>query len=232
MKSASNLDKSDEHYLNFTNDVQPHRVNHWMSVYHQISEAIVQTDVRSVLEFGAGRGLTGVILKHYGIEYFSVDVSNQLYQPDAQGTIADFEADKLYDMVSSFQTLEHNPPETLVPHLKKMASHSNKYVFISLPYSGRWLSWKIAINLPTIEKVLSKTFTWTRWRPVKRDIEKFRKSTEPYRYHWFEVGDPDFRKNDIIRMADKAGLKLLKSYHSSSLPFHVFFLFSKAHEEN
>lgn len=50
-------------------------------------------------------------------------------------------------MVSAFQVLEHNPLFELKDHLIKMKSLSNKYIYISVPYSGRWMSFNFDLNL-------------------------------------------------------------------------------------
>ena len=137
-----------------------------------------------------------------------------------------FPEDKTFDLVCAFQALEHNPPETYVLHLKKMAAASNKYVYISLPYYGRWLSLSLSVNLPKINRNFIKTFTLDRL-PIKRPIEKYRESKTPYAHHWFEVGDKGFKKKDLIEHAEKAGLKITEMKHSHSFPYHIFILMEK-----
>jgi|GEM_PF-2114580 len=223
----SKSDKTTAHYQDFINDVRPHRKDQWLSIFHQISEPMCLADVHSVLEFGPGRGLTGAILRHYGIEYFAVDVSDRLCKPDAVSTISEFETEKTYDMVSAFQALEHNPPETFVPHLQKMAALSNRYVFVSLPWSGRWISYNISLHLPRINKTLSRVLSWPRTRSIIRPVEKYRTSETPFAHHWFEIGDSGFKEHDVARMAKEIDLSLIKTYHTGSFPFHIFFLFEK-----
>lgn len=220
------MDKSSENYMELTHDVRPKREKHWLSVFHQLTVPTCLEDVRSVLEFGPGRGFLGAVLKFYGIEYCSADVVDHGAKPDFLCDIMSFPEDKKFDLVCAFQTLEHNPPETYVPHLKKMASASNKYVYISLPYYGRWLSLNFSVNLPKINRNFIKTFTLDRL-PIKRPIEKYRKSKTPYAHHWFEVGDKGFKKKDLIRHAEEAGLKVTEIKHSHSFPYHIFILMEK-----
>ena len=221
------MQKDSETFQHLTNDVRPHRQSHWLSVYHQLSIPVVLDDVQTVLEFGPGRGLSGAVLKHYGLDYYSADVVDHGSKPDFLSSIKNFSSDKKFDLICAFQTLEHNPPEDFIIHLEKMRDISNKYVYISLPYYGRWFSLNIGINLPRIRKNLVKTFTWYRIFPKKRPIEKYRKSETPYSHHWFEVGDKGFTKKDIAKMAEKIGLKQVQSFHSSSMPYHYFILFEK-----
>ena len=223
------MDKTTEEYKYFTNDVRANRQKHWLSLYHQISIPVCLEDVQTVLEFGPGRGLLGANLKHFSIDYYSADVVDGYYgyKPDYKSSIADFDSNQTFDLVCAFQTLEHNPPETFVPHLKKMAEYSNKYVFISLPYYGRWFSFNLSFNLPKIDKNISKTFAMNRWFPKSRPIDKYRKSDTPYSHHWFEVGDKDFTKKDITRYAKSLNLAIDRMFHSHSFPYHIFILMRK-----
>lgn len=224
---AGFVDKTSEKYIDFISDVRGLRERHWLSIFYQLSTPACLRDVHSVLEFGPGRGVFGVILKHYGLEYCSADVVDSGAKPDFMCNISDFPQDKKFDLVCAFQVLEHNPPETYQIHLRKMAEISNKYVFISLPYYGRWLSFNISLNIPGINRNFIKTFTMDRLFPKKRPIEAYRQSKTPYSHHWFEVGDEGFKKKDLAVYAEKAGLKIVNMQHSHSFPYHVFLLMEK-----
>lgn len=220
------MDKSSANYIELTHDVRPKRERHWLSVFHQLTVPACLEDVSSVLEFGPGRGFLGAVLKYYGLEYRSADVVDHGAKPDFLCDIMGFAEDKKFDLVCAFQTLEHNPPETFVPHLKKMASVSNKYVYISLPYYGRWLSVNLSVNLPRINRNFIKTITLDRF-PKKRPVEEYRKSKTPYAHHWFEVGDKGFKKKDLAKYAKEAGLKITDMKSSHSFPYHIFLLMEK-----
>lgn len=223
------MDKTTKEYKYFTNDVRSNREKHWLSIFHQLSIPVCLDDVKSVLEFGPGRGLFGVALKHFGMTYRSVDVVDGYYgyKPDYNSNIAGFSTEDKFDLVCAFQALEHNPPETFVPHLQKMAEISNKYVYVSLPFYGRWFSFNISLNLPKISRNFSKSFVMNRLFPKKRPVEKYRQSKTPYAHHWFEVGDSGFTKKDIRRLASEAGLSVNKMFHSSMFPYHIFVLMEK-----
>lgn len=107
-----------------------------------------------------------------------------------------------------------------------MADASNKYVYVSLPYYGRWLSLNLSINLPKINRNFVKTFTIDRF-PIKRPLQTYRKSDTPYEYHWFEVGDKGFKKKDLHLHAKAAGLRVTEMKHSHSFPYHLFVLMEK-----
>ena len=221
------MDKNTPEYKHLSNDVRPHREKEWMSVFYQLSIPVCLDDVKTVMEFGPGRGLSGALLKHYGLDYYSADVQDHGAKPDIISSIKEFKSDKKFDLVCAFQVLEHNPPEDLVPHLNKMSEISNKYVYISLPYYGRWFSFNISINIPRLNRNFIKTFCCDRLFPRTRPIEKFRKSDTPHAPHWFEVGDKDFSRKAIKLKAQEAGLNVIRMFHSHSFPYHIFILMEK-----
>lgn len=225
--APASLDKEGEAYQNLINDVRPHRLQEWESVFHQAQIPATLPDVHSVLEFGPGRGLLGAMLKHYGIDYKSADVADFGARPDFMDSIQSFAQPGTYDLVCAFQALEHNPPEEFVPHLEKMASLSNKYVYISLPYNRRWLSAQIAINLPKINKWFHLGLNFPRLFEKPRPLDQYRKSENPYRHHWFEVGEKGFSEKDIEKMGESIRLKTVKSFSVKSFPYHYFILFEK-----
>lgn len=226
MKETEKLTK-DEDFIHLANDVRTIRLPHWESVFHQLNVPAFLPDVTSVLEFGPGRGLVGAVFKHYGMDYYSADVKDWGAKPDFLSDIKGFPLGKTYDLVCAFQTLEHNPPEDFIPHLKKMAALSNKYVYISLPFKGRWISANFCINLPKIDKSFSFTLSWPRLIKKDRPIDTYRNSENPYQHHWFEVGDKGYSKKDMKEIAQKAGLKVTKDFHSKSFPYHYFMLMEK-----
>jgi hypothetical protein len=148
-------------------------------------------------------------------------------KPDFNYPIENFPLGQKYDLVCAFQTLEHNPVEKLGPHLKKMADLSNKYVFVSLPYSGRWISIKLNVGLPGFRRNLSLTLPWYRLTPPKRPIDQYRVSKTPYSHHWFEIGDEGMKKDDLKKLAIANGLKVSKEFHVGAFPYHYFVLFEK-----
>ena len=85
----------------------------------------------------------------------------------------------------------------------------------------------LSINLPKIEKTFNINIIWPRLFKKRRPIDAYRKSDDPYKYHWFEVGDKGFSKSDLKEIGHQAGLKLVKEFHSNSFSYHYFMLFEK-----
>jgi hypothetical protein len=190
-------------------------------------EPICLPDVSSVLEFGPGRGSTKTLIEHFGIEHLGVGIDPR-YPCDIKQTIKDFTSERTFDMVCSFQTLEHNPLETLPEYLAKFRDLSNRYVYISVPYSARWISLLFNINLK--KKInFKKIFLWTfrKTKPRDPDVAAYAKQADPYAPHWWEVGDKRFSKRDMLRVIQECGLAVVKHFHNPIFPYHLFYLLEK-----
>ncbi len=228
MLKAESL-KDNDNYKNFANDFHPHRLTQWTSIYLQCAPIAQRNDVTSVLEFGCGRGLTKRIVEFLGIQHTSVDVSNRWF-PDHVSSIIEFPlTDKKYDMVCAFQVLEHNPLEQLAQLVAHMAQFTNRYIYISLPYAGSWLSFSFSFRVPKFEISMNRCFATDLIGGRKIDDRPFR-SRPPERYHsahWWEVGRPGTRKKTIIKRFERHALKLVDTYHNVFYPHHIFFLFEK-----
>ena len=135
-----------------------------------------------------------------------------------------------FDLVCAFQVLEHNPIETIKEHLTKMKSLSSKYVFISVPYSGRWFTLNLEMNfMPTKLGRWQKNImvTWPRILKKVRPIEKYRQREDKYNPHWWEVGDKNLSKKEFSVLIESSGLKIVKSFHNEFLPYHLIYLLKK-----
>ncbi len=221
--------KGSEAYRYFANDFMDHRVLHWTSVFLQCKPIVQREDVRTVLEFGGGRDVTRALSRHMGIDHRSVDASDRFY-PDYVSSIIDFPFDGTqYDLVCSFECLEHNPFEELdrlVPHMLKF---TRRYLYVSLPYSGAWLSLHLNLRLPRLNLGLTKYLTLDFLGGRRIDPRPFYKLPRKQRYaeHWWEVGRPGFGKKRIIRKFESFGLKLVSCAHNPYFPHHLFLLFEK-----
>ena len=220
--------KSNKHFSYLSSDFNLNRRDQFSSIFYQAREAIINPKINSMLEFGIGRGSTLVLVKHFGVKHTGVDFNEELFKPDHVSTILNYEDNNKYDMVSAFQVLEHNPLFDLKDHLIKMKSLSNKYVFISVPYSGRWMSFNFNFNLfPSKFGSASKSIVFTFPRlflKKKRPIEEYLKREDKYNPHWWEIGDKGFSKKDFSMLVDSIGLEINKSFHNEFFPYHLFYL--------
>ena len=229
MKNKLN-DKQSEWYKYYTGDFQNHRKTNFISIFYQIKDIIRYNDIKSVLEFGTGRNVSKAIVEHFNINHYSVDFDNKKFIPDEVSTISDFKTNKRFDIVCAFQVLEHNPLDSIKKHLEIMSSFSNKYVYISVPFSGRWVSLNFNLNfMPTRFGRWngSLLFTWPRIFKKIRPTEKFKKRVDKYNPHWWEVGDKKLSKVDFNKIINSAGLKINKTFHNEFFPYHLFYLLEK-----
>jgi hypothetical protein len=186
--------------------------------------ALRDPDVHSVLEFGPGRGSTKALLEHYGIAYQSVDIADDHDVADAVRSLDDGQDMGTFDLVCAFQVLEHGPVDELAARLRILASHARRYVYVSLPFNGRWLSVALNVNLPFLALRTHRTWTGERWRPARRPVEQFAASPEPWRPHWWEVGDRNARRRAVRETIAAAGLRLVHEHHNPMFPYHLFYL--------
>jgi len=224
--------KNTENYKYYANDFAQHRERQWQSIYYQAYPIITKEDVNSVLEFGGGRDTTRALSHHMGVDHIDVDVSDKFF-PDVNATIMDYDfKDKQYDLVCSFQCLEHNPfgdLDKLIPH---MMQFSKKYFYISVPYKGNYMSLYLNIRLPkfTFSKQLSWIPNWFVNSAIneKKIRNQAKKQPEKFHdYHWWEVGMKGLSRKSFIKKMENYGLKSIQTFHNSLMPYHLFCLFEK-----
>ena len=222
--------KTSDDYKNFANAFLPHRLVQWTSIYLQCAPIARREDVRSVLEFGSGRNLTKFIVEYLGIAHTSVDISDR-YRPDHVASILDFPfSGRRYDLVCSFQCLEHNPLEHLDDLISHMVQFTNRYLYVSLPYAGSYISFSLNFRVPGFHWSKNGYFVSDVVGGRRIDVRPLR-SRPPERFHsahWWEVGRPGTRKKTVIAKFERHGLRLVDSCHNVFYPQHVFFLFERA----
>ncbi len=135
--------------------------NHWMAYWYQIKE-ILDCDPRNVLIIGKGEGVVDEYLKSCNINIKSIDIDPKC-NPDIVGDVKDlnkiFKKNK-FDVVLCAEVLEHLPFNSFSSCLKQIASISQKYAIITLPFNGMMFSFgfdfplfhDIWLNIPLIHK--------------------------------------------------------------------------------
>jgi len=216
-------------YRYFANDFSEIRMRQWLSVWMQASPSICREDVHSVLEFGGGRDVTRSIVRQFGIEYFSVDMSSRFF-PDHVSSILDFPFEgRMYDLVCSFQCLEHNPYEDVPALIKHMSAFSRKYLHISVPYNGASFTFDITLRLPKFEFSYTFSKVLDNFGGKRIDVKplKERPPEKKHLAHWWEVGRPGLSKKKFVRDIEECGLTHIESKHNPLFPHHLFLLFEK-----
>jgi ubiquinone/menaquinone biosynthesis C-methylase UbiE len=186
----------------------------WMSFYYQLSE-ITKRNPSSILEIGIGSGVLGTLLMLFGFHYESADNDESLNPCYLASVLSIPLPDEKYDLVCSFQTLEHLPYENFIPALKEMRRLTKKYVLLSLP--DYQVCYPYSIYIPRYG-----SFNFNIPKPIlKKHKHKF-----DGKHHW-EINTDGYElsriKSDII----SSELNIDYTYNSPEFPYHRFFCLSK-----
>ncbi len=185
-------------------------------------------DIQNILEVGPGEGFCARNLRELGYQYDTLD-----FEDAHETTIkADFRSldpstiPQRYDLTCAFQVLEHFPYDEFTKHLGSLSELSNKYVFISLPYSCRGFS--ISLNLHSGQRMgQTRRFDfYIRTNLPNRKVRPEFKEEFPWAVHYWEIGRKGFGLNKVLGDIESCGLKIERRFHSPN-PFHYFILCRK-----
>jgi ubiquinone/menaquinone biosynthesis C-methylase UbiE len=169
----------------------------------------------SMLEVGKGTGVTAWYIQNAGIDVMTLD-----HLPDKQpSVVGDLRmlpfADGSFDVVVTFQVLEHLEFRYFTDCLRELGRVSKGHVIISIPNSSRSVSISAALpKLGEIRKVWEVPFLT-------------RKSVTVKRYHYWELGVAGYPLERIRACMEDAGLSITKEFRVVENPFHHFFVLKK-----
>lgn len=186
----------------------------WASLWHQMDE-ILKVQPKTVLEIGKGTGILGALLKHYDIDYQSVDIDPEL-KPDHVASVTDlpFE-DGSFDVVGCFQVLEHIPYEFFSQAVTELLRVARNRVVISLP-DAKTL-WQYSFHVPKKGKMRLN---------VPRPRLTPRKHVFDGEHHW-EINKDGYPLSRIVSDIESCGITVDKSYRVDDNPYHRFFILMK-----
>lgn len=185
-------------------------------------------NVNRILEIGPGEGFCARNLRELGYEYHTLDFEGA-HEPTIKADFQSFDPQTItqkYDITCAFQVLEHFPYDEFKKHINALFEMSNRYVFISLPYSCRGFS--INLNFQNGQKVrltrridfyIKTNFPNRKYRPEY--MEEF-----PWAVHYWEIGRKGFNLKKVLADIESCGLKIIKRFHSPN-PYHYFVLCQK-----
>lgn len=186
----------------------------WASVWHQLDE-IFTLEPEKVLEVGPGPGLLKVIAREFSVSIVTLDWDHEL-RPTCVG-----KAERLpfiensFDVVVSFQTLEHIPYLKSLDAVAEMARVARQAVVISVPDCRT--TWGVDLKLPLIGK---KSLSTTPPKPPRRHVYDGQ-------HHW-EIGKKGYTEKGVIRDLESKGLRLIRTYRVHENPYHRFFVLCQA----
>lgn len=186
----------------------------WGSLWHQVDE-ILKVHPNTVLEVGKGTGILGPLLKHYGIYYQSADIDPEL-EPDYVTSVNDLPfKDNTFDVACCFQVLEHIPYSSFHQSVTELLRVAKKQVVISLPDAKSL--WQYSIHVPTKGK-------------IRFDIPRPQFCLPKHVFngeHYWEINKEGYPLEDVIRLMEKCGCIVNKSYRVIEHPYHHFFVLVK-----
>lgn len=135
-------------------------------------------------------------------------MSSQFF-PDHVSSILDFPFEsRIWDLVCSFQCLEHNPYEEVPDLIKHTIIFSWKYPYISVPYNEAYFTFDITLRISKFD--FSHTFSSTldNFYGGRIDVKplKERPLEKKHSAHWWEVGRPGISKKKFVRDIEECGL--------------------------
>lgn len=201
-----------EHY-DFSNYMSKRR---WCSIWHQLDEVLSLTP-ENVLEIGPGPGLFKVVASGFGLKVETLDIADDL-NPDIVASATDIPLpDQSYDVVCSFQMLEHIPFDMSIDALKEMARVSRRSIVISLPDAE--IRWPYSLHVP---KYGAKKFL------IKRPFLKIKEHQFDGEHHW-EINKKGYELKVVQEAIGNAlhGFYINKTYRVPENPYHRFFVFSR-----
>ena len=192
-------------------------------------------DVKSVLELGPGSGFFSTTTKMLGYDTSTADIDPD-YNPDYLGDIREIEIPKTFDLVDSFEVLQHLPFDEFGGMVKKLADLSNEYVFLSVPSRVHYL--KVGFALPAFltprrlgfSRVYgwrSAILTWERPRRSYPPPETWKDRADYWKPHYWEAGRKQYPKKRVIAEIKNAGLEVIWARHNPDHPHHFFIMARK-----
>jgi SAM-dependent methyltransferase len=205
--SIYNTQVPSEHY-DFLRYVDKRR---WASFYNQIKE-IFTFNCQSVLEVGVGTGILGVLLKHFGLHYDSVDI-DAVRKPTYVGSVLKLPlANSSYDVVVCFQVLEHIRYRDFVPALRELSRVGRGPIILSLPDAGH--AWPYKLYIPILGSMRFLV-----------ELPRFKLPEHTWDgQHYWEINTKGYPLKRILGDIEKAGLKTMKTYRVHEKPRHRFFV--------
>lgn len=181
--------------------------------------------VKSVFEVGPGEAFAAKNLSGIGYTYHTFDFESA-HNPTYVGDFSKLDVSTIpqrYDVTCAFQVLEHFPYEQFTTHMKRLRDLSQKYVFISIPYSCRGIGIKVNFqNGQSKRKNRNLDLYWGTGLPNRKYRPEYMEEF-PWGVHFWEIGRKGFKKKKVLADVESCGLKVMYTFHSPN-PYHFFIL--------
>lgn len=185
----------------------------WCSVWHQIDE-IQKLKPSSILEVGPGPGILKTMGEICGFAIDTLDLDPEM-NPDHIGSATKMPFDDFtYDMVCSFQMLEHLPYKSSLQAFSEMVRVSKKNVVISLPDSKFMLRYQFYLpRFGSYDFLVSHP----RHKPQHHQFDG---------EHYWEINKHGYPLTRVISDLSVYA-RLINTYLVRENPYHRFFIFER-----
>ena len=191
--------------------------------------------VHSIPEIGPDSGYFSSIAKSLGYDIKTADIKSET-DPDYPGDFREVEIPGKFDLVAAFEMLQHLPYDELTATLEKIASQSNRYVFISVPARVHRLA--LTVEIPRMLTPIRLGLGWLRgphsllntweWPRAADPSESNWKGRKDYcNPHYWEVGRKSFPRSRFLADILASGLTVLWHKYNPRHTHHLFVLAEK-----
>lgn len=186
----------------------------WASIWHQLDE-ILRLKPAKTLEVGPGPGTFKIVANSFGFKVETLDIDPDL-EPDHFGVATDLPfSENSYDVVCSFQMLEHLPYESSLKAFEEMVRVSKQFVVISLPDSKP--VWRYIFHIAKMGDFnLMIEVPFVKAKEHIFDGE-----------HYWEVNKKGYELERVINDFGSFS-NLIKTFRVIENPYHRFFVFQKS----
>lgn len=189
----------------------------WISYYWQM-QYISECRPGSILEMGVGDGIMSSILRDMGYSILTCDISRDV----AADVTADIRAlpfrDASFDLVASFQVLEHLEYDHFLPCLRSFHRIAREHVLLSLPQGRKYFDFRV--HLPWMKK--------DAYFGMFRDVQRYPPYERPAgRSHYWEIGVRGYPLKRIVADMERAGFRIVVNRSIPQNIYHRFFVLSK-----
>lgn len=197
------------------------------------------------LEVGPGGNIVRDFMRGIGYNYFTLDTQEDV-NPDIMCDVRNlntYDYLESFDLVASFQMLEHIPYHEYLDVLEKIKLITKKYILLSVPYKCRYFNLHFSLSIfndtgnSIVPNLISKIFrrlgkihvslilpyiNLPNRRYRKEFAEEF-----PFAVHFWEIGRNGLFKNKFLRDIESKGFSIKKTFHNKIRPYHFFVLAEK-----
>ena len=193
------------------------KYNRWVSYYWQM-QYISECRPDSILELGVGDGIMSSTLRALGYSILTCDISKDV----AADVTADIRAlpfkDASFDLIASFQVLEHLEYDHFLPCLQSLQKVARKHVLLSLPQGRKYFDFQM--HLPWMRK--------DDYVGMFRDIQRYPPYEKPAgRNHYWEIGVRGYPLERIVADIERAGFRIRVNRTIPQNTYHRFFVLEK-----